>query len=152
MNEPNKDYLELVKKKMPKSQHFKTMFRAFWVGGLICCIGQGFNDLYTHLLGSKLPEEDIATLVTLTLITITVILTGFGIYDKIGAYAGAGSIVPITGFANSVASPAIEHKREGVVLGLCSNMFSVAGPVIVFGITSSILVGIIVLIFKGAFV
>lgn len=152
MNEPNKEYLELVKSKMPKSKHLLTCFRAFWVGGTICCIGQGFTDLYTYLWGNKLPKEDISTLVTLTLITITVVLTGLGIYDKIGAYAGAGSIVPITGFANSVASPAIEHKREGVVLGLCSNMFSVAGPVIVFGITSSILVGIIVLIFKGAFV
>ena len=151
MNEPNKEYLELVKRKMPKSKHLKTCFRAFWVGGVICCIGQGFNDLYTYLLGDKMPEEDVATLVTITLITITVILTGLGIYDKVGAYAGAGSIVPITGFANSVASPSVEHKREGVVLGLCANMFSVAGPVIVFGITSSICVGIIVLIFKGAF-
>ena len=151
MNEPNKEYLELVKRKMPKSHHLKTCFRAFWVGGFICCIGQGFNDLYTHFFGNKMPEEDISTLVTITLITITVILTGLGIYDKIGAYAGAGSIVPITGFANSVASPSVEHKREGVVLGLCSNMFSVAGPVIVFGITASICVGIIVLIFKGAF-
>ena len=152
MNEPNKEYLDLVKSKMPKSQHLKTMFRAFWVGGFICCIGQAFNDIYTKFLGDKMPEDEISTLVTLTLITITVILTGLGIYDKIGAYAGAGSIIPITGFANSVASPAIEHKREGVVLGLCANMFSVAGPVIVFGITSSIIVGIIVLLFRGAFV
>lgn len=152
MNEPNKEYLDLVKSKMPKSQHLKTMFRAFWVGGFICCIGQAFNDIYTKFLGDKMPEDEISTLVTLTLITITVILTGLGIYDKVGAYAGAGSIIPITGFANSVASPAIEHKREGVVLGLCANMFSVAGPVIVFGITSSIIVGIIVLLFRGAFV
>lgn len=152
MNEPNKEYLDLVKRKMPKSQHLKTMFRAFWVGGFICCIGQAFNDIYTKFLGDKMPEDEISTLVTLTLITITVILTGLGIYDKVGAYAGAGSIIPITGFANSVASPAIEHKREGVVLGLCANMFSVAGPVIVFGITSSIIVGIIVLLFRGAFV
>lgn len=152
MNEPNKEYLDLVKSKMPKSQHLKTMFRAFWVGGFICCIGQAFNDIYTKFFGDKMPEDEISTLVTLTLITITVILTGLGIYDKIGAYAGAGSIIPITGFANSVASPAIEHKREGVVLGLCANMFSVAGPVIVFGITSSIIVGIIVLLFRGAFV
>ncbi len=152
MNEPNKEYLDLVKSKMPKSQHLKTMFRAFWVGGFICCIGQAFNDIYTNFLGDKMPEDEISTLVTLTLITITVILTGLGIYDKVGSYAGAGSIIPITGFANSVASPAIEHKREGVVLGLCANMFSVAGPVIVFGITSSIIVGIIVLLFRGAFV
>lgn len=151
MNEPNKAYLNLVKEKMPKTEHLKTCLRAFIVGGFICCIGEGLKDLYTYLF-KDLGEEEISTIVTLTLITITVILTGLGIYDKIGAFAGAGSIIPITGFANSVASPAIEHKREGIVLGLCSNMFSVAGPVIVFGISSSIVVGIIVLIFKGAFV
>lgn len=151
MNEPNKAYLNLVKEKMPKTEHFKTCLRAFIVGGFICCIGEGLKDLYTYLF-KDLGEDEISTIVTLTLITITVILTGLGIYDKIGAFAGAGSIIPITGFANSVASPAIEHKREGIVLGLCSNMFSVAGPVIVFGISSSIVVGIIVLIFKGAFV
>lgn len=151
MNEPNETYLKLVKEKMPKSKHLLTMFRAFWVGGVICCIGQGINDAYSALF-KTLSENDVASLTTVTLILITAILTGFGIYDKIGAYAGAGSIVPITGFANSVVSPAIEHKREGVVLGLCANMFTVAGPVIVFGISSSIVVGIIVLIFRGAFV
>lgn len=151
MNEPNETYLKLVKEKMPKSKHFLTMFRAFWVGGVICCIGQGINDAYSALF-KTLSENDVASLTTVTLILITAILTGFGIYDKIGAYAGAGSIVPITGFANSVVSPAIEHKREGVVLGLCANMFTVAGPVIVFGISSSIVVGIIVLIFRGAFI
>ncbi len=151
MNAPNDAYLKLVKEKMPKSKHLLTMFRAFWVGGLICCIGQGINDGYTALFKTW-AKEDISALTTLTLILITAILTGFGVYDKIGAYAGAGSIVPITGFANSVVSPAIEHKREGVVLGLCANMFTVAGPVIVFGISSSIVVGIIVIIFRGAFV
>lgn len=151
MNEPNDTYLKLVKEKMPKSKHLLTMFRAFWVGGLICCIGQGINDAYSALF-KTLSENDVASLTTVTLILITAILTGFGIYDKIGAYAGAGSIVPITGFANSVVSPAIEHKREGVILGLCANMFTVAGPVIVFGISSSIVVGIIVLIFRGAFI
>lgn len=151
MNEPNETYLKLVKEKMPKSKHFLTMFRAFWVGGVICCVGQGINNAYSALF-KTLSENDVASLTTVTLILITAILTGFGIYDKIGAYAGAGSIVPITGFANSVVSPAIEHKREGVVLGLCANMFTVAGPVIVFGISSSIVVGIIVLIFRGAFI
>ncbi len=151
MNEPNDTYLKLVKEKMPKSKHLLTMFRAFWVGGFICCIGQGINDAYSALF-KTLSENDVASLTTVTLILITAILTGFGIYDKIGAYAGAGSIVPITGFANSVVSPAIEHKREGVILGLCANMFTVAGPVIVFGISSSIVVGIIVLIFRGAFI
>lgn len=151
MNEPNEAYLKLVRETMPKSKHLITCIRAFWVGGFICMIGQAFNDLYTAVLPGT-SKDDIRSFVTLTLIGITAILTGFGIYDKIGAYAGAGSIVPITGFANSVVSPAIEHKREGVVLGLCDNMFTIAGPVIVFGISASVVVGIIVMIFKGAFV
>ncbi len=151
MNAPDKEYLALIRERMPKSRHFATMFRTFWTGGLICCIGEALTLFYSEVAKVSV-EDDVSSLTTITLILITAILTGFGIYDKIGAYAGAGSIVPITGFANSVVSSAIEHKREGVVLGLCSNMFQVAGPVIVFGISSSILVGIIVLIFKGAFI
>ena len=150
MNAPDKEYLALVREKMPKSKHLTTVFRAFWTGGVICCIGEALNVAYSNVPGD-FSSDDVAALTTITLILMTAILTGFGIYDKIGAYAGGGSIVPITGFANSVVSSAIEHKREGVVLGLCSNMFQVAGPVIVFGISSSVVVGIIVLIFKGAF-
>lgn len=150
MNAPDKEYLALVREKMPKSKHLTTAFRAFWTGGVICCIGEALNVAYSSVPGD-FSSDDVAALTTITLILMTAILTGFGIYDKIGAYAGGGSIVPITGFANSVVSSAIEHKREGVVLGLCSNMFQVAGPVIVFGISSSVVVGIIVLIFKGAF-
>ena len=118
------------------------MAKAFLVGGIICCIGQGFSDLYQAVL-PELDEKTIGGFVTMTMILLTAVLTGFGVYDKIGAFAGAGSIVPITGFANSIVSPAIEHKREGIVLGLCANMFSIAGPVIVFGISASVLVGII---------
>ena len=150
MNAPDKEYLALVREKMPKSKHLTTVFRTFWTGGVICCIGEALNVAYSSVPGD-FSSDDVAALTTITLILMTAILTGFGIYDKIGAYAGGGSIVPITGFANSVVSSAIEHKREGVVLGLCSNMFQVAGPVIVFGISSSVVVGIIVLIFKGAF-
>lgn len=150
MNAPDKEYLALVREKMPKTKHLTTLFRAFWMGGFICCIGEALNLLYSNI-APTFSKDDVSALTTITLILITAVLTGFGIYDKIGAYAGAGSIVPITGFANSVVSSAIEHKREGVVLGLCSNMFQVAGPVIVFGISSSVVVGIIVLIFKGAF-
>jgi stage V sporulation protein AC len=150
MNEPDKAYLKMVHQTMPRTKHISTMLRAFLVGGLICCIGQGIRDLYTLLL-KGVPIEDIKAYTTLTIILITGILTGFGIYDKIGAFGGAGSIIPITGFANSVVSPAMEHKREGIVLGLCDNMFSVAGPVIVFGVAASVVVGIAVLIFRGFF-
>ena len=90
-------------------------------------------------------EKTVSGFTTMAMILITCILTGFGVYDKIGSFGGAGSIIPITGFANSIVSPAIEHKREGIVLGLCTNMFSVAGPVIVFGITASVVVGLIYL-------
>ena len=143
--EEKKSYLKRVRKDMPPSKHLSTMLRAFITGGIICCIGQGISDIYKNFIIQGAEEDVIAGLTTLTVILITGILTGFGIYDKIGNFGGAGSIVPITGFANSVVSPAIEHKREGVVLGLCSNMFSIAGPVIVFGITASVVVGIIYL-------
>ena len=139
-----KEYKRLVRQEMPTSKHLATMLSAFVVGGIICSIGQFISDMLK--LGFKtMPEEIVASYTTMILIAITGILTGFGIYDKIGSFGGAGSIVPITGFANSIVSPAIEHKREGIVLGLCSNLFSIAGPVIVFGITASIIVGIIYL-------
>ncbi|MDR3186314.1 MAG: stage V sporulation protein AC [Christensenellaceae bacterium] len=150
MNEPNKEYLKLIKEKMPKTKHFSTIVRAFIIGGLICCIGEALNDIY-GLIFKTLSEDEIKSIVTITIILITAILTSFGIYDKIGNFGGAGSIIPITGFANAVVSPAIEHKKEGIILGLCSNMFKIAGPIIVVGITSSICVGIFVLFFKGAF-
>lgn len=150
MNEPNENYLKLVRQKMPKTKHFSTMVRAFLVGGLICTIGQGFHDLYEFLM-PEMPIDGLQSLTLLTIMLITAVLTGFGVYDKIGAFGGAGSIIPITGFANSVVAPAMERKREGVVLGLCDNMFSIAGPVIVFGVTASIIVGLLVLIFRGWF-
>lgn len=142
--EQSKEYLNLVKKEMPKTKHFVTLLKAFVTGGLICCVGQSFTLLYQYCFPA-FDEKTVAGFTTMSMILITGILTGFGVYDKIGSFGGAGSIVPITGFANSIVSPAIEHKREGIVLGLCANMFSVAGPVIVFGITASILVGLIYL-------
>ena len=120
-----KEYKKTLTDNMPKTKHLSTLLRAFFTGGVICCIGQGINMLVGVLL--------------------TGILTAFGVYDKIGNFGGAGSIVPITGFANSIVSQAMEHKREGVVFGICANMFAIAGPVIVFGITASVLVGIIYL-------
>lgn len=118
------------------------MIKAFVLGGVICCIGQGISDLLK--LGMQNADETVISgFTTMIMILITGILTGFGVYDRIGSWGGAGSIIPITGFANSIVSQAIEHKREGIVLGLCSNMFAIAGPVIVFGITASVVVGVI---------
>lgn len=142
--EETKVYLEKVRENMPKTRHISTMIRAFITGGIICCIGQGITDLLKFLLKNA-DETEIGGLTTIIMIALTGILTGLGIYDRIGNFGGAGSIVPITGFANSVVSPAIEHRREGIVLGLCANMFSIAGPVIVFGISASVIVGVIYL-------
>ena len=139
--EKQKEYLAEVKKEMPKTKHISTLLRAFLVGGIICSIGQGIT--YALKYGfSDMPEEQTGGFTTLIMTALTGILTGFGIYDKIGNFGGAGSIIPITGFANSIVSPAIEHKREGIVLGLCTNMFSIAGPVIVIGIAASVVVGL----------
>jgi len=137
-----KEYKELVRENVPQTKHASTLLRAFILGGIICCIGQLIADLLKLALKTA-PEKSIASFTTAVVIALTGILTGFGVYDKIGNWGGAGSVVPITGFANAVVSPAIEHRREGVVLGLCSNMFKVAGPVIVIGITASIIVGLI---------
>lgn len=140
--EKQKEYLAEVKKEMPKTKHISTLLRAFLVGGIICSIGQGIT--YALKYGfTDMQEEQTGGFTTLIMIALTGILTGFGIYDKIGNFGGAGSIIPITGFANSIVSPAIEHKREGIVLGLCTNMFSIAGPVIVIGIAASVVVGLI---------
>lgn len=146
----NKEYLKTVKKEMPKTKHFPTMAKAFLIGGLICCIGQALYDI----LGAIFPEMLEVTIhqyTVLILIAITGILTGFGVYDRIGNFGGAGSIIPITGFANSIVAPAIEFKREGYIFGLCANMFTIAGPVIVLGITASVFVGLIAIIFPGWF-
>jgi stage V sporulation protein AC len=139
-----KEYLAEVKKEMPKTREISTLFRAFFTGGVICCIGQSFMYLLKYLMPAA-DEKTIGGFTTMIMILLTGILTGIGVYDKIGEFGGAGSVIPITGFANSIVSPAIEHKKEGIVLGLCANMFSIAGPVIVFGISASVIVGIIYL-------
>lgn len=140
------DYSRLVSRLTPPSRHLRGAWRAFWVGGLICCIGQAFN-----LLGESmhLTELTAPMFTSVMLIFIGTTLTGIGVYDKIGRYAGAGSIVPITGFANSVAAPAIEYRREGVVLGMGARIFQIAGPVIAYGVTSSMLVGFIYYAIRG---
>ena len=139
-----REYLKEVEKEMPKTKHLTTMMKAFFVGGIICCIGQSIS-LIIKTIFPEMEEKTVGGFTTIFMILITDILTGFGIYDKIGSFGGAGSIIPITGFANSIVSPAIEHKKEGIILGLCTNMFSIAGPVIVFGISASVIVGIIYL-------
>ena len=134
------EYAKLVSAMTPPSRHVRGCLRAFWVGGLICCIGQALN-----LLGERLPLTEMTApmFTSVVLIFLGTTLTGIGVYDKIGRYAGAGSIVPITGFANSVAAPAIEYRREGIILGIGARIFQLAGPVLTYGITASILVGFI---------
>ena len=136
----NRNYLKYVNSFAPPTQHFKTCGRAFLVGGLICCIGQ-FLRFMLEFAG--LTGDMLAGTVSVILIFIGVLLTGLGVYDRIGKNAGAGSIVPITGFANSVASPALEFKTEGYVYGMAAKMFNVAGPIIVFGVSAGAAVGLI---------
>lgn len=136
----NKNYINYVHSFAPPTQHFKTCVRAFFVGGLICCVGQFLRSMF-ELAG--LTGDVLAGTVSAALIFLGVLLTGLGVYDRIGKNAGAGSIVPITGFANSVASPAVEFKTEGFVYGMAAKMFVVAGPIIVFGVTAGAAVGLI---------
>ncbi len=141
-----KDYQDYIEKTSPKSPLFKDMIMAFLFGGAICVIGQAFMNLYKDVLNMDAENAKIA--VSVTMVFIGALLTGLDIYPKIAKYAGAGTIVPITGFANSVASPAMEFKREGLVLGMSAKMFVVAGPVLVYGITSSVVVGFIYWLYK----
>lgn len=136
----NKNYLSYVRTQDPPTKHFKNCVAAFGVGGLICCIGQFFRYMLEF---AGLSGDVLAGSVSVILIFLGCLLTGLGVYDRIGRYAGAGSIVPITGFANSVASPAIEFKTEGWIYGMAAKMFTVAGAIIVFGVFSGVLVGII---------
>ncbi len=138
----SKEYAEYVSTHTQKSCEWKTLPIAFVVGGLICCIGQAFADLYTYLLPTW-EKADIGALVSMTMIFLGGFFTGLGLYDKLGAVAGAGSIIPITGFANSIVSPAMEFRKEGIIFGTMAKMFVVAGPIIVSGVTSSAIVGIV---------
>ena len=142
----NQQYSDYVDKKTPNSPILKNCFNAFWVGGLVCTIGQ-FIFEYCKFKG--LSETACSTTVSIILIGISAILTSLNIFNKIGKFAGAGSLVPITGFANSIVAPAIEYKSEGYVMGVGAKMFTVAGPVLVFGISSAVLVGLIAKLFVG---
>ncbi len=142
--ERNERYNAYVEAKMPKTKPWPSLFHAFWVGGLICCLGELIKDLCLYFF-PYMTTQDAATWSLVALIILAALFTGLGIFDRIGAYAGAGTIIPITGFSNSIASPAVEFKREGLVFGLMSKMFIIAGPVIVSGVVASIVVGIIYL-------
>ena len=132
---------------MPKSNTLSQCIKAFLSGGAICCIGQVIHDLCT--LYFSLDKENLAALTSIVMVFLGATLTGIGIYDRIAGFAGAGSIVPITGFANSIVSPAMEFKREGYVMGVGAKLFSIAGPVLVYGICASILAGILAWIIGG---
>jgi len=134
------EYRKYVNKKSPNSRHLRNIFRAFLVGGLICSIGQFFTNTFR---GMGFEADTVSALTSIVMIFLGVTFTGLNVYDELGRFAGAGSIVPITGFANSIASPAMEFRSEGYVLGVGARMFLVAGPVLVYGITASILAGFI---------
>lgn len=135
-----KEYGELVKEMMPKSPVGKDCANAFWVGGLICVLGQFFINRYQDL---GLDPEMAGTAASMTLVALSALLTGLSLYDNIAKFAGAGTLVPITGFANAVAAPAVEFKTEGFILGVGAKMFTIAGPVIVYGVSASVVYGLI---------
>ena len=137
----NAEYARLVKKAAPKSKIVYDCVKAFWVGGTICLLGEIIT--VTLMYFFELERTLASTWMSIILVFLSAFLTGLGLYAKLGAYAGAGSIVPITGFANGVASPAIEFKTEGWVLGLGAKMFVIAGPVIVYGTVASVIYGVI---------
>lgn len=148
MNNPmdtNKNYQEYVNQKSPNSPILKNCFNSFWVGGLICTLGQFIMEICKY---NGLDKTLSSTIVSISLIFLSAFLTSLNIFNKIGKFAGAGSLVPITGFANSIVSPAMEYKSEGYVMGVGAKMFTVAGPVLVYGISTSVIVGLLYLLFN----
>lgn len=141
-NDKNQEYLMYVEKQTPKTGWFNSIFHAFIVGGMICCLGQMFGDI----IKAYNPNMDILRVgawINIIVITITIVLTACGVFDRIAKFGGAGTFIPISGFANSIASCAIEFKNEGLVFGIGAKMFYVAGPVLVNGVAYSIVVGLI---------
>ena len=143
MKMTNEEYAALVKSRAPRSPLGRDMLLAFLFGGAICCVGQGITDLYLAL---GLEKADAQSAASMSMVFLGVILTALGVYDDLARLGGGGTLVPITGFANSVASPALEFRAEGLVTGMAVKMFSIAGPVIVFGVGASIVYGIILVI------
>ncbi len=134
-------YSQLVDRLSPKSKMAQGLLRAFLTGGIICCLGQGFIELGQRYLDMTVSSS--STFASMMIVFITAVLTGVGVFDKIGQYGGAGAFVPISGFANAMVSPAMEFRREGLVLGLGCKLFTIAGPVLVWGISASVAVGLI---------
>ena len=135
-----REYGKLVKEMSPKSPMWKDCLAAFLVGGAICTLGQVFNNWYGEL---GLDKEMAGTAASMSLVALSALLTGLSLYDNIAKFAGAGTLVPITGFANAVAAPAVEFKTEGFILGVGAKMFTIAGPVIVYGVSASVVYGLI---------
>ena len=135
-----REYGKLVQDMMPKSPIWKDCLNAFWIGGLICALGQLILNGFTAL---GLDEVNAGTATSMSLVSLSALLTGLSLYDNIAKYAGAGTLVPITGFANSIAAPAVEFKTEGFILGVGAKMFTIAGPVIVYGVSASVVYGLI---------
>ena len=142
MNMSKKEYAEYVKRNEPPSKHLKNFIKAYIIGGAICVIGQALRNLYMSL---NVGKDNAAAATSITLIALSALFTGLGLYGKLAKHAGAGTLVPITGFSNAIVSEALEFKSEGYILGLCANMFKLAGPVLVIGISASVLYGIILL-------
>lgn len=136
------EYQKYIKVHSPKSPMLRTLVSAFIVGGIICCIGEGIGDIL-KLIFTQMDDKRVAIWESCIMIFLGSFFTAIGLYDKLGHFAGGGSIVPITGFANSVVSPAMEYNREGVFFGVCAKMFVIAGPIIVFGVVASFVVGVI---------
>ena len=135
-----KRYAALVKRMSPKSPMGKDYLNAFWIGGLICALGQFFINTYTAW---GLDKEQAGCAASMSLVVLSALLTGLSLYDNIAKHAGAGTLVPITGFANAISAPAVEFKTEGFVLGVGAKMFTIAGPVIVYGVSASVVYGLI---------
>ena len=140
-----KEYSSMTKKASPNSPLIVDCIKAFLIGGTICCLGQALTELYMLL---PIEKNDAKTLTSMTLIVLTAILTGFAVFPKIAKHAGAGTIVPITGFANAMVSPAMEFQSEGRILGTGSKLFTIAGPVIAYGCSAAFVYGVIAFIFK----
>lgn len=140
----NGEYGKMAKKASPPTNKIKNGILAFAIGGLVCALGEGFGMIYTKI---GIGQDDVKLLIPVTLVVIAAVLTALGVFDKIAYYAGAGTIVPITGFANSIVSPAMEFQSEGRILGTGANMFRIAGPVLVYGTLAAVIYGVIYYMF-----